>query len=134
LRAVGGAPVDGIVFGQSGRTAMATIAINWSAYDLKEKAFERALAEGTAILSDHPLPSGGFLRNATDEELALAAKQFEQRGQDLIAIAEWLRAKRSSNAKLGGRSAPFFRDLVRALAAFIGGAERYRSLFRMTDR
>jgi hypothetical protein len=96
---------------------MAKIAINWSTYDLKERAFERGLAEGTATLSDHPLPSGGVLGKATDERVALAAKQFEQRGQDLIALAEWLHGKTPSDARLGGRSAPFFRDLARVLPA-----------------
>jgi hypothetical protein len=40
---------------------MARIAIDWAAYDLREKAFEQALAEGNATLVDHPLPSGGVL-------------------------------------------------------------------------
>lgn len=73
---------------------MAKIAIDWSAYDRNEKAFEQSLAEGSATLLDHPLPNGGVLAKATDEQVTLAAKQFEQRGQDLIALAEWLQAKR----------------------------------------
>jgi|SRR5215471_13171505 len=73
---------------------MAKIAIDWSVYDRNEKAFEQSLAEGSATLLDHPLPNGGVLSKATDEQVALAAKQFEQRGQDLIALAEWLQAKR----------------------------------------
>jgi hypothetical protein len=73
---------------------MAKIAIDWSAYDQNEKAFEQSLAEGSATLLDHPLPNGGVLSRATDEQIALAANQFEQRGQDLIALAEWLQAKR----------------------------------------
>ena len=79
---------------------MAKIAIDWGAYDLKEKAFEQALAEGKATLLDHPLPNGGVLSNATDEQVALAAKQFEQRGQDLLALAAWLLAKRPTPTHL----------------------------------
>jgi len=75
---------------------MAKIAIDWGAYDLKEKAFEQELAEGNATLLDHPLPNGGVLARATDEQVALAARQFEQRGQDLLAIAEWLLGKRAT--------------------------------------
>jgi hypothetical protein len=76
------------------RGAMGKIAVDWGAYDLKERDFEQALAEGTARLIDHPLPSGGVLSTATDEQVALAARQFEQRGQDLLALAGWLLAKR----------------------------------------
>ena len=79
---------------------MAKIAIDWGAYDLKEKAFEQALAEGKATLLDHPLPNGGVLSRATDEQVALAAKQFEQRGQDLLALADWLLAKRPTPTHL----------------------------------
>jgi hypothetical protein len=79
----------------TGPTAMLKIAIDWTAYDLKEKAFEQALAEGKATLVDHPLPNGGVLGKATCDQIAHAAKQFENRGQDLLALAEWLRAKRS---------------------------------------
>ena len=79
---------------------MAKIAIDWAAYDLKEKAFEHALGEGKATLLDHPLPNGGVLSRATDEQIALAAKQFEQRGQDLIALADWLLAKRPTPTHL----------------------------------
>ena len=60
---------------------MARIAIDWAAYDLREKAFEQALAEGNATLVDHPLPSGGVLAKATDEQVALAAWQFKQRAR-----------------------------------------------------
>jgi hypothetical protein len=81
---------------------MVKIAIDWSAYDLKEKAFEQSLVEGKATLVDHPLPNGGVLRKATSEQVAQAAKQFEQRGQDLLALAEWLRAKRSFPRQLSG--------------------------------
>jgi hypothetical protein len=73
---------------------MGKIAVDWGAYDLKERAFEQALAEGNASLIDHPLPNGGILSAATDEQVLLAARQFEQRGQDLLALAEWLLAKR----------------------------------------
>jgi hypothetical protein len=79
---------------------MARIAIDWSAYDQNEKAFEQALGDGKATLLDHPLPNGGVLSKATDEQVALAAKQFEQRGQDLIALAEWLQAKRPAPTHL----------------------------------
>jgi hypothetical protein len=79
---------------------MAKIAIDWATYDLKEKAFEQALGEANATLLDHPLPNGGVLSRATDEQIALAAKQFEQRGQDLLALADWLLAKRSAPAHL----------------------------------
>ena len=75
---------------------MAKIAIDWGAYDLRERAFEQALAEGEVTLGEHPLPNGGVLCRATDEQIALAAKQFEQRGQDLLALADWLRGKRST--------------------------------------
>ena len=75
---------------------MTKIAIDWSEYDLKEKAFEQALAEGKATLLDHPLPSGRVLGTATDELVALAAKQFEDRGRDLLALAEWLQAVRAT--------------------------------------
>ena len=75
---------------------MAKISIDWDAYDVREKAFEQALAEGNVTLLDHPLPNGGVLSTATDEQVALAARQFEQRGQDLIALADWLLAKRST--------------------------------------
>jgi hypothetical protein len=74
---------------------MARIAIDWGAYDSKEKTFEQTLAEGKATLLDHPLPNGGVLSTATDEQVALAAKQFEQRGQDLLALADWLLAKKT---------------------------------------
>jgi len=73
---------------------MGKIAVDWSTYDLKERAFEQALAAGTAKLVDHPLPNGGVLSGATDEQVALAARLFKQRGQDLLAIAEWLLAKK----------------------------------------
>jgi hypothetical protein len=79
---------------------MARIAIDWGAYDSKEKAFEQALAEAKATLLDHPLPNGGVLSTATDEQVALAAKQFEQRGQDLLALADWLLAKRPTPTHL----------------------------------
>jgi hypothetical protein len=79
---------------------MAKIAIDWSTYDQNEKAFEQELAEGKVSLLDHPLPNGGVLSRATDEQIALAAKQFEQRGQDLIALAEWLQAKRPTPTHL----------------------------------
>jgi hypothetical protein len=79
---------------------MRKIAVDWSAYDQKEQAFEQALAEGTAELVDHPLPNGGMLSGATDEQVALAARLFEQRGQDLLAIAEWLLAKKSKPTHL----------------------------------
>ena len=79
---------------------MGKIAVDWGAYDLKERAFEQALAEGTVSLIDHPLPNGGVLSTATDEQVALAARQFEQRGQDLLALAEWLLAKRSSPTRV----------------------------------
>ncbi len=72
---------------------MAKIAIDWAAYDLKEMAFEQALGEGTVTLLDHPLPNGSVLSRASDEQIALAAKQFEQRGQDLLSLADWLLAK-----------------------------------------
>jgi hypothetical protein len=72
---------------------MARIAIDWAAYDLREKAFEQALAEGKATLVDHPLPNGGVLAKATDEQVALAAWQFKHRGQDLLTLSEWLQAK-----------------------------------------
>jgi hypothetical protein len=83
---------------------MAKIAIDWGAYDLEEKAFEQALAEGKATLLDHPLPNGGVLSRATDEQVALAAKQFEQRGQDLLALAAWLLAKRPTPTHLASPS------------------------------
>src|SRR5258708_31526469 len=83
---------------------MAKIAIDWGAYDLEEKAFEQALAEGKATLLDHPLPNGGVLSRATDEQIALAAKQFEQRGQDLLALADWLLAKRPTPTHLARSS------------------------------
>ena len=73
---------------------MAKIAIDWAAYDLREKAFEQALGNNEATLLDHPLPNAGVLATATDEQIALAARQFEQRGQDLLALADWLLAKR----------------------------------------
>jgi hypothetical protein len=79
---------------------MAKIAIDWSAYDQNEKEFEQSLADGNATLLDHPLPNGGVLSKASDEQVALAAKQFEQRGQDLIALAEWLQAKRPTPTHL----------------------------------
>jgi hypothetical protein len=79
---------------------MAKIAIDWSAYDQSERAFEQALSEGTATLLDHPLPGGRVLSRANDDQIALAAKQFEQRGQDLIALAEWLQAKRPTPTHL----------------------------------
>jgi hypothetical protein len=79
---------------------MAKIAIDWAAYDLKEKAFERALGEAKATLHDHPLPNGGVISKATDEQIALAAKQFEQRGQDLLALADWLLARRPAPTHL----------------------------------
>ena len=79
---------------------MAKIAIDWAAYDLKEKAFEQALGEGKATLLDHPLPNGSVLSTATDEQIALAAKQFEQRGQDFVALADWLLAKRPTPTHL----------------------------------
>jgi hypothetical protein len=72
---------------------MARIAIDWAAYDLREKAFEQALAEGNATLVDHPLPNGGVLAKATGEQVALAASQFKHRGQDLLTLSEWLQAK-----------------------------------------
>jgi hypothetical protein len=106
---------------------MAKIAIDWSAYDLKERAFEQALVEGNATLVDHPLPNGGVLGKATGEQVAHAAKQFEQRGQDLLALAEWLRAKRSSDASPAELSTSFSGDgLLRALFAPGSGAPRYR--------
>jgi hypothetical protein len=79
---------------------MAKIAIDWAAYDLKEKAFEEALGKAQATLLDHPLPSGGVLSRATDEQIALAAKQFEQRGQDFLDLADWLLAKRPAPTHL----------------------------------
>lgn len=79
---------------------MAKIAIDWSAYDQSERTFEQSLAEGTATLLDHPLPGGGVLSRASDFQIALAAKQFEQRGQDLIALAEWLQAKQPTPTHL----------------------------------
>jgi hypothetical protein len=82
------------------RRTMAKIAVEWAANDLKEKAFEQALGEGKATLLDHPLPNGGVLSRATDEQIALAAKQFEQRGQDLLALADWLLAKRPTPTHL----------------------------------
>jgi hypothetical protein len=57
------------------RRTMAKIAVEWAANDLKEKAFEQALGEGKATLLDHPLPNGGVLSRATDEQIALAAKR-----------------------------------------------------------
>jgi hypothetical protein len=81
---------------------MAKIAIDWGAYDLKEKAFEQALGEGKVTLLDHPLPNGGILSSATDEQITLAAKQFEHRGQDLLALADWLLAKRPTPTHLTG--------------------------------
>lgn len=75
---------------------MTKIAIDWSAYDSKEKAFEQGLSEGKATLLDHPLPNGGVLSTATDEQIALAARQFEQRGQDFLTLADWLLAKRQT--------------------------------------
>jgi hypothetical protein len=83
---------------------MTKIAIDWGNYDLKERAFEQALVEGKVTLTDHPLPSGRTLADATDDDVALAAKQFEQRGQDLLALAEWLEAKRSAPADLADSS------------------------------
>jgi hypothetical protein len=70
---------------------MAKIAVDWAAYDFEERAFELALSEGKATLAEHPLPGGGVLSGATEEQVALAARQFEQRGRDLLAIAEWLK-------------------------------------------
>jgi len=79
---------------------MGKIAVDWSAYDLKERAFEQALAGGVARLLDHPLPNGGVLSDASDEQVAVAARLFRQRGQDLLAIAEWLLAKKAEPAHL----------------------------------
>lgn len=79
---------------------MAKIAIDWVTYDLKERAFEQALGNDEATLLDHPLPNGGVLSKATDEQVALAAKQFEQRGQDLLALSDWLLAKRPTPTHL----------------------------------
>jgi hypothetical protein len=79
---------------------MAKIAIDWAAYDLRERAFEVALGNEEVTLLEHPLPSGAVLSKATDEQVALAAKQFEQRGQDLLALADWLLAKRPAPTHL----------------------------------
>jgi hypothetical protein len=90
---------DDYVVGER-RRKLAKIAIDWAVYDRNELAFEKALAAGEATLVDHPLPNGGVLGTATDEQVALAAKQFEHRGQDLLALAEWLRVLRSAPTQL----------------------------------
>jgi hypothetical protein len=95
------------------RRTLAKIAIDWAAYDLREKAFEEALGKAKATLLDHPLPNGGVLSKATDEQIALAAKQFEQRGQDLLDLADWLLAKRSAPTHL--TRAPDFSLLLNVL-------------------
>jgi hypothetical protein len=109
---------------------MVKIAIDWSAYDLKEKAFEQALAEGKATLVDHPLPNGSVLGKATGEQVEHAAKQFENRGQDLLALAEWLRAKRSvptpSLAALQRLSKALAARALRKVADESGRGERHR--------
>lgn len=99
---------------------MAKIAIDWAAYDLKEKAFEQALGEAKATLLDHPLPNGGVLSKATDEQIALAAEQFEQRGQDLLALSGWLLAKRPTPTHL--TRAPNLGLLLNVLQRAIHGA------------
>jgi hypothetical protein len=83
---------------------MTKIAIDWGDYDLKERVFEQALVEGKVTLKDHPLPNGRTLADANDHDVALAAKQFEQRGQDLLALAEWLEARRTSSTDLADSS------------------------------
>ncbi len=98
---------------------MAKIAIDWVAYDLKERAFEQALGNNEVTLLDHPLPNGGVLAKATDEQVALAAKQFEQRGQDLLALADWLLAKRPMPTHLNVPS-----RLDRLLAVLVGTQQK----------
>jgi hypothetical protein len=78
---------------------MATSVIDWGAYDLKERTFELAMAEGKAQLAEHPLPSGGVLAEATDEQVELAARQFKQRGHSLLVLADWLRTRRTTPLK-----------------------------------
>jgi hypothetical protein len=87
------APMSDSLVADRRKRTMARIAIDWAAYDLREKAFEQALAEGNATLVDPPLPNGGVLAEATDEQVALAAWQFKHRGQDLLTLSEWLQAK-----------------------------------------
>ena len=84
---------------------MARTDIDWPAFYRQERAFEQALAKGDATLLDHPLPDGGTLTAACDEQVALAAEQFEQKGHELLTLADWLRGKRWTPPHLEQRSA-----------------------------
>jgi len=57
-----------------------------------ERANERAILASEMMLMDFPIFGGGRLRNANKQQLIASAEQFEQRGEDMLAKARWLRA------------------------------------------